>query len=304
MEPLFSENKQKYLSVAIVTLTSFFGFEAMSSALEIYQLRTFVSLSVYIFLFHIFWLTFIFDLHLKKRSVLANLRPTHSGWALAIRALKDRTSHLANWHYLRHYINFLVLPSLIYWSCTILIFLNPFQNLVKQLVIISSTLFLAVAYWHFKKVYSRNLEIHAVPIKILSLVKLFTAFLVYSAALGYVWYFGYGSGVLMFVVFFSTLGMLYQAVFQHRLLGPRTLHFMLLISALVSAASLMVYDLWNIEYFTGGLVMLAVYNLFWGMLHHKMEGNLNAKLVFEYLLMTILFLSILVGGHNFGPRIR
>ena len=288
MKTLFGPVKHKIISVAIVSLGALLGFEALSFILGIYQIGMFVHVAVYIFLFHVFWLTFLFDLHLKNRF-----------W----KSLKERTEHVFNWHYFRHYLNFYILPGLIYWSVVCILFLNPFNTLIKQTAIVAGSFCMSVAYWFFKETYSRKLELHEHSIKYLSLVKLFTAFLLYSAVLGITWYFGYGRNFLITFVFIGTYALLYQALFQHKLLSLNAHAFMLLTAAATTAAGLAVYQFWNSEYFTGGLVLLSVYNFMWGILHHRMDKTLNAKVIGEYFFITVLLLSILISTHNFGPRI-
>ena len=133
------DQKEKYLSTLIVTVGALLGFEAISYAIGIYQLRQSLFLSFYIYAFHIFWLTFLFDLHLKKRGVLANARLNHKGAKMLWEACKERLEHVRRWEYLRHYQNYLVLPGLLYWSTIILLFLNPFNGALKQLIVLTAS---------------------------------------------------------------------------------------------------------------------------------------------------------------------
>ncbi len=126
MRDLFNEHKQKIFSSLIVTTGALLGFEAFSYIVGLYQFNTAIYVAFYVYLFHIFWLTFIFDLHLKKRGVLANAKINYKGAQMVRQALKDRLEHARRWDYLRHYQNYLVLPGMIYWSTIILLFLNPF----------------------------------------------------------------------------------------------------------------------------------------------------------------------------------
>ncbi|HTL39683.1 MAG TPA: hypothetical protein VL306_02635, partial [Methylomirabilota bacterium] len=103
-----SEQREKYLSTLIVTVGAFLGFEAISYAIGIYQLKQSLYLSFYIYAFHIFWLTFLFDLHFKKRGVLSYARMNSSGLRMFWNAFKERCSHIRKWEYIRHYQNYLV----------------------------------------------------------------------------------------------------------------------------------------------------------------------------------------------------
>src|ERR1041385_1206594 len=119
------EKKTKNFSPLTVKAGAFLGFQALSYIIGIYQLRGSLYVAFYVYAFHIFWLTFIFDLHLKKRGVLANAKLNHTGAKMLWMAFLERIDHVKKWEYLRHYQNYLVLPSLIYWSTVVLLFLNP-----------------------------------------------------------------------------------------------------------------------------------------------------------------------------------
>ncbi len=303
MQPLINETKQRYLSTVIVAVGAFLGFEALSSSIGIYQLKSSLYLSFYIYAFHVFWLTFLFDLHLRNRGVLANARLNHKGLKMLWEAFKDRCAHVRRWDYLRHYQNYLVLPGLLYWSTVILLFLNPFNNGIKELLVFSSTFAMSVAYWYMKEHISRKLEASDHWIHVLSLVKLFAAFLVYSAVLGVTIHYGYDVVFLLSAVLTLTFLLLYQALFQHNLLSFSIFLSAVIIAMLMGFVSVWVLSNWSSEYFTAGLVMLAVYNTLWGLLHHYLDKTLSRKVVFEYFAMMILIISFLFASHNFNQRV-
>src|SRR5258708_4941221 len=302
-KPLFNERKQKLLSTLIVTVGAFLGFEALSYIIGIYQLKGSLYVAIYVYAFHIFWLTFLFDLHLKKRGVLANARINHQGWKMLQMAFVDRIEHVRRWEYLRHYQNYLVLPGFIYWATVILMFLNPFNMGLKQTVIVCSTFALNVAYWFMKEHISRRLEHEVHWIKALSLVKLYAAFIVFSAVLGVTFYFGYHVSFLFSAVVSMTFLLIYQALFQHRLLNFSIFFWIAIISLAMGIVSLWVYSNWSVEYLTAGLVMLAVYNSMWGILHHYLEHTLTKKIAFEYLAMMIFIVSFVFASHNFNQKV-
>jgi hypothetical protein len=300
---LMHETKQKILSTLIVTLGAFLGFEALSYIIGIYQLGDSLKVALYIYAFHIFWLTFIFDLHLKKRGVLANARLNHQGLRMFWMAFHERIEHLRRWDYLRHYQNYLVLPGIIYWTTVSLLFINPFETVLKQTVTICSTIALSIAYWFMKEHVSRKLEHEEHWIKALSLVKLYAAFLVFSSIIGVTFYFAYGAAFIFSAVISLTFLLVYQALFQHRLLNFSIFLWVVMIALTMGILALLVYSNWSAEYFTAGLVMLAVYNAMWGILHHHLDHNLTKKIAFEYLAMMILIVTFVLASHNFNQRI-
>ena len=299
---LFSETKNKILSVFIVTVGALLGFEALSYIIGIYQLRGSLYVAMYVYAFHIFWLTFLFDLHLKKRGVLANARLNYKGWKMLQMAFIDRIEHLRKWEYFRHYQNYLVLPGLIYWGTATLLFLNPFDRGFKQTLIIFSTLALSVAYWFMKEHISRRLEHEDHWIKALSLVKLYAGFIIFSSAVGVTFYFGYNASFLFSAVISVTFFLLYQALFQHRLLNFSIFMWIVIISLTMGIVSLWVYSNWSSEYLTAGLVMLAIYNSMWGILHHYLDHTLTKKIAFEYLAMMVFIVSFVFASHNFNQN--
>ena len=303
MQPLFSLYKQKILSTLIVTVGAFVGFEALSYVVSLYQLKSALYLSFYIYIFHILWLMFVFDLHLKRRGVLAELRLNHRGMSLLWRALKARFAYMLNWHHFRHFQNHLVLPGLLYWSCVILIFLSPFNYMLKQVIILATTLSMNIGYWFMKEHVSSRLEAQLTSLKFLALVKLFAAFLVYAAVMGVTIHFGYGSWFLGSATAVVTFLLVYQALFQHNFISVSSFLWIVIISLILAGVSMLVYRFWNTQYFAAGLVMLAVYNTLWGLLHHHLEKTLTGRIVLEYLAMTALVVSLLLGSHNFNQRI-
>jgi hypothetical protein len=297
------ETKQKFFSTLIVTVGALLGFEALSYIIGIYQLRGSLYVAFYVYAFHIFWLTFLFDLHLKKRGVLALARLNHQGAKMVWTAFQDRIEHVKKWEYLRHYQNYLVLPGSIYWATVVLMFVNPFAGVFKQLILFCSTLALSIAYWFMKEHISRRLEHQDHWIKVLSLVKLYAAFIVFSATMAVTFYFGFSAIFLLSATLTMTFLLIYQALFQHRLLNFSIFLWIVIIALIMGIVSLWVYANWSTEYLTAGLVMLAVYNSLWGILHHYLDNSLTKKIAFEYLAMMIFIISFVFASHNFNQRV-
>jgi hypothetical protein len=255
-------------------------------------------------LFHAFWLTFIYDLHFKKTSVIGAYFSGKLKEGLVWEALRDRVSHIFDWTYLRHYQNYFILPGIIYWSVVILLFLNPFRIAIKQFIVLAASLAITVAYWYFKDFFSRKMETHEPGLRILTLVKLLAAFLIYSSIVGITRYYDLGREFLVVAAFVTTFLLVYQALFQHKLLNLFIYAWIIALCILMSLLSYFIYVYWDSNYLTAGLVMLAVYNTAWGLLHHYLEKTLTKKLAFEYLIVMVAALSLLLASHNFGTRIH
>lgn len=298
-----SEQKNHFLSVLIVSIGGFLGFEALSLIIGLYQPEIYLKVAFWVYIFHVCWLTLMFDLHYKKRGILTNLRFTHSGWRLIGHAFKERFEHVKKWEYLRHFQNYLILPGIIYWSVVVMLFLNPFRQVVKQIIVLLASLGLTIVYWYFKKVFSKKMESHEPWIKILGLVKIFAAFYVFAGCLGLAWYFNLGGIIVWSVIFSLSFLLLYQALFQHSLLYFRILLLAVVIAIFVALVAVIVYNYWETNYLTGAMVVLAVYNSLWGMLHHHLDRTLTKKLAFEYVLIMFLAISILLASHDFGAKV-
>ncbi|MGE5393000.1 MAG: hypothetical protein ACM3NH_04625 [Candidatus Saccharibacteria bacterium] len=304
MKPIISERKQRIVSIAITVAASFLGFEALSLALRLYQLQVFALMAVVIYGFHFFWLTFIFDLHLKQRGNLAAGRLLNlKGLRLFFHALKNRLAHLTRWDYFRHYANYLILPGLLYWSTVVILMLNPFRVPLKQTVIAFSTASLVFAYMYFKRVFDKRMEHHEGGLKVLSLAKLYCAYLCLSAAFGLTVYFGLDGNFLVLGLGLATFLLIYQALFQHDLINLLTLGMIFAIALAVALTGVVVYSIWDTNYFSAGLLLCAVYNLGWGLLHHFSDRNLTARIFWEYTFMSLLLITMILVTHDFRIRI-
>jgi hypothetical protein len=295
--------QHKVVSVIIATVCVYFGFQALDLILGIYQVETYFTVAWYVFAFHVFWLTFIFDLHLKRSGHLAHARVHFKGARILWEALKNRVRHLYHWNYLRHYLNYLILPAVLYWSVIVLMYLNPFHELFKDALIVASTAATAVAYWYLKEAFSHHMELHHSGLKVLSLVKIFTAYLSYTSLIALGWYFGLSLSVMLPVVFIISFLLLYQALFQHRLLRWDVYPAMLMFATLMSLVFAAVFQSWNVNYYTAGLMVGVVYNGAWSILHRYLDRTLNWKILWEYAFMLVVLVSLILATHDFQGRI-
>lgn len=293
--------QHKITSALIVTVITFLGFQALSVIIGLNQQQTFVSTAVYIFIFHIFWIAFVFDLQLKYRSSVGIVSAKFQN--LVREALIVRFRHFFHWHYLRHYLNYLVLPTLLYWAVVILLFINPFAHQFKQAMIWSSTLVLTTFYWHMREHLTARIEMRYTALRILSALKLFAAYLVFAAAIGGVYYYGLDAHLLFYAIAGASFMLLHQALFQHDFGSPKLTLLILILSAIVAGVGVYISHIWNTEYFTAAMIVLAAYNTLWAFMHHTLDRTFSTKLAFEYLILAILVVSIIFATHNFSPRL-
>lgn len=285
-------SKQKFITTLVAGLVSLFGLEAASLALSFNEVSSFLRISFYLYLFLVVWQVFIFDLHLKKGN---------------LRALRERFSYLAEKSHWLHFLNYLILPAIIYWATVPVIYLNPFGLKENQVWILLSALGLTISFWYLKHVFYAHRENRGLPRELIFITKLYASFVAFAAGLGLIRYFDYeqnGGALFALLAFCITFLLLYQALFQHHFVGFKMLPFLASSSLLLAALGYAVYYLWNVNYFSGALVLTAVYNTIWGYIHHKyLDEDLNREIVYEYLAVLFLVLVIVFSTTNFAERI-
>lgn len=296
-----TEHQNKIFSAFIISAVTFLGFEALSLILGYNEVEAFRTSAVYLFLFHVFWIAFIFDLHLKTAPSVDITSALFQD--LFRRAIIQRFQHFYRWVFLRHFLNYFVLPTILFWSTVILLFLNPFRGELKQLVIIVSTISYALNYWHMKDHITANFSAHHPSVRFLVISKLLTAFMAYAALVGFAWYFGLSGSWIYVLILAVTFFLMHQALMIY---DYHNSHLFLIVAgaAIVSAwVGVWVYHNWTYQYFTAALILLAVYNTVWGFLHHYLEKTFSSRVALEYLILGLLVVSIIFATHNFGTRI-
>ena len=298
-----NHNTQKLLSVVIACAATYFGFQALDLISGIYQIGTYFTVSWYVYAFHVFWLTFLFDLHLKGGGHLAHARSHFKGVAIFWHAFKGRVRHLYHWTYLRHYLNYLILPTIVYWSVVFLMYLNPFHELFKDGLIILSTAALGVIYWYLKEAFSHHMEVRVTGLKILALAKVLGAYLAYTSLLSLGWYYALGLNVLLPAVFIISFLLVYQVLFQHRLLKIHMYPSIMAFASVMALIFATVYQNWGINYYVAGLLVAIFYNTFWGILHRYLDKTLTRRLLIEYVFMLVVLASLILATQNNYGRI-
>ncbi|MDP3741182.1 MAG: hypothetical protein Q8R08_02540, partial [bacterium] len=188
-------SKQKAILVSIAAAVSFLGLEAASHALQVFQVGFFLRISLYIYLFLVFLQMFVFDLHLKKARTMTGLE--HS----FLQALRERFEYLKHKHHFLHFQNYLILPGITFWTTVALLFLHPFNQEVKQVLIILSTVSLSVNFWYLKTVFLAHKDAVGAARQLIFLSKFWASFLAFAAGFGITRYFDSGANWFMASVF-------------------------------------------------------------------------------------------------------
>src|SRR3989344_4580585 len=186
MRQITSLKTQKVIIVAAGALASFFSLEAASRALGGHEIEMFTAIAFYGYLFLIIWQIFVFDLHLKTSS-LARFEET------LLQSLKRRFQYMANFHHFLHFLNYLILPTIVYAFTAVVIYLNPFDQAVKRVFILGAALALAISFWYLKTVFLAHAEASKPSKQLIFLAKLYGSFVGFAAAFGFVRHFGIGA---------------------------------------------------------------------------------------------------------------
>jgi hypothetical protein len=304
--------QQKIFSAVSVAISVVGSLEALVYILNLNQIAVFLNLILCIYVYMVVKMTFLYDLHFKNRGALARARVKHENvgqWYLrtakiCLTGIWDRLHHLRRWVFLRHFQNYLLLPTLIFLSTAALLYLNFGRILIQQIFIILSSAALVLNYWNLKEVFARKREVVDQDIfAALSLVKLFTSFTLYCAILGLALHFCLPGKYVLAGVFCVTALMVFQALFQHNKMKSKIMFESLWVAFVLAFAAYFANRFWSYNYFTAGTFLMACYNFCWGIFHHRIDKTLNFKNFIELFIITALIVYMLFSVTNFRERL-
>ena len=300
MKQILAKEKQKFVIASVVAIAVLLSLESASSAIATYQLKNFFQIAIYGYVFLVFIQSFVSDLHLKRAL-----------W----QSLKYRFEYMLSPTHFAHYLNYLILPAVIYWSTVFTLFLNPFTQQIKQLVIFFSTAALATSFWYMKTVFYKHHEAKRAIRQSLFVIKSYASYLSFLSAFGLARYFGVlvfrsinlsvsGQEFFVFCVFMATFLLFYQALFQHHYMNAEVLGILISSAIVLSGLGFVLYEFWNVNYFSGALLLSAVYNTIWSFVHHGLiDKNLSRKMIYEYLAVLFVIVVIVLSTTNFAERV-
>ena len=284
----------RIISIIALVIICFGGLEALAYLTNLYQPKIYIYLSVYIYLFLLLWLQFIFDTHFKSENYVLSL----------FQSLKHRFQHFLVWKNFRHFHNFMILPGIIYWGSVILIGINLGHVMLQQFLVIVSALALVISLTLFHEVFRKDLNgVQRHHFIILSYIKIYAAWVIYSAALGITWYYCLPANLFYLGIFLATFMLFYQALFQVSEISLRGLLIVFAVALIVAAVSYVVFLRWNVNYFSAGFLLAATYNFLWSLGLHAVRKTLTRNFFFEQLLFYILVLVMVLSVTNFRAQI-
>lgn len=295
---------EKIIFTALTALVSTLGYQALIYIINLNQTSIFVQVALALYVYLMLKILLLYDLHFKSRGSLARARLKHGGitrvmernFKIYFSTLLNRTSHLWQRRNFGLYFNYLLLPTLIFWSTTIIIYLNFGFFKFQQFFAFFSTLGAALLYWNIKEIFSRKKEIVDSDIFVmLTVCKIYAAAVTFGAAMAILRNFCLPPQYFSLIVFCVSFSLIFQALFQHRLTTVKNLTAAFFISLAQALTAFFVYANWGFNFYTAAAFLTVTYNLLWGSFHYYLDRALSLKAFVE-----ILFISLIVGAMLFG----
>ncbi len=295
---------QKIISAAINALAAFGGFAVLVKILNLNQVGAYVSTAFYVWLFFALQTIFLYDLHLKNPRAWTRSKSAASGLGPWIAALQERMAHFKDWGFFIKWLNYLLLPGIIFWS-TISVFFTNFGFIKIQVFFaLLSGAALVLNYWYIKEVFSRNKEKADQDVFVgLSMVKIYASALMYGASLSLIRHYCLDPGYFFWGAFALAFLLIYQALYQHRLVNLKNLLITLGISGLMSALAYWTAIFWGYNYISAAIFLGVFYNFFWGVFHYHLDKSLTRRAFAEILIVSVAIAAMALGTTNFKAKI-
>ncbi|MBL8030612.1 MAG: hypothetical protein JNN11_05190 [Candidatus Doudnabacteria bacterium] len=308
-----NQKQQKILTVSLVSAVAVGSLQALIYVINLNQVKTFLLLAFAVWVYLWVKVTLLYDLHFKESGALRRARVKHGAVSFKIlkylkifnSALWDRIGHFRRFEMFAKWGNYLLLPGVIFWATVAFLFLYMGKVLPQQLVSGLSSVALAVNFWYVKEIYTRKEDKVALDIfAALSAVKIYSILMLYFSAIALTRYFALEPVLLVMGVFSLTFLVVVQALNQHKFAQLKNLAGAALIAILQSILVYFVYLYWGYNNLTAALFLTAFYNMFWGLFHHSLEGDLNKRLFWEIVLVSMFIAMLAAGSTNFRARLH
>lgn len=288
------------------------GFEGLIAILNLNQPDLFFRTAFYVGLFYIFQIFLLYDLHLKssenfKRAQIKHQAVGHKFFKtckVISTALWYRCYHLRKWKFFRQWLNYLVLPGMIFWSSIAIFFVNFGIYRIQQIYVLLSSTALFLNYWYLKEIFSRGKEIVDRDIFVaMSVVKVYASAIIYGAIVVLVRRYCLDAHYLTLAIFCCTFLLIYQALYQHRLINIENLAITLAISIVMAFIGYGVLSFWGYNYFTAAVFMAACYNLLWAVFHYRLDKALTWAAFWEIFVVSVIICAMVFSVTNFRAKI-
>lgn len=302
---------RKLFMISSVSLLVFLGFQALSYIIGLNEVSIFLTVAASLYLYLLIKISFVFDLNLKKARAYEEATEYYNKLKLVplkelrivFRGTWVRFQYLRHWRNWRHFQNYLILPGFVYWGVIILLFLNPFTLLTKQLLIIFGTILMTVVMWHFKMVFitygraSVKLRYLMFSSMILSL------FLIHSGMLGLKWYFAESTPVYIVAVFACSFLLFYQSLFHRAAVNFKNISTVFLGALIMAAVAWLVVSIWTVNYYSAGALLAGIGYTYWGLFLLHLAKKLTLRQVLEHAWVMVFVLFFVLATTNFSARV-
>jgi len=303
---------QKIISLVLLILVVVLGFQALIYILNLNQPGLFWSTATYIWLYLMLYIALVYDLHFKAGGSWASATKKHENVVNVYRrklkiffsALLNRVKHLLEFTFWRHWLNYLILPTLVFWASAGVLYVNFGFYKIQQIGALLSSVALMLNFWFLKEVFVRRKEVVDSDVfVVLSVVKIYTVTLAYAASLAIVRHYCLDPKYFSVGVFALTFLLIYQALFQHKLANLKNLSIGLLIGLVLGVAGYFLVIFWGYNYFTGAVFLAIFYNLLWGIFHYSLDRALTFKVFMEIAAIGLLLAFMVFSVTNFKAKL-
>lgn len=303
---------QKFISAFLLSLVVILGFQSLICILNLNQPELFLKSAGYIWAYLILHIALIYDLHFKNRGGWQRatkkhqniINATNRNFKIFISALADRVDHLQKIAFLRHWINYLILPSVVFWGTVGVLYVNFGFLKIQEITVALSSVAMILNYWFLREVVVREEEVIGSDIFItLSVVKIYAVTLAFASSLALVRHYCLSPKYFAAGIFTLTFLLIYQALFQHKLVSTKNLSISLGIGFILGLAGYFLVIFWGYNYFTGAVFLAIFYNLLWGLFHYSLDRALNFKVFLEIAVISLLLASMVFSVTNFKARL-
>ncbi len=303
---------QKVISLILISIVAFGGFEALVYILKLNQLGIYIQTAFWIYAYLVIKMVLLFDLHFKnpgswKQAKAKHEHVTHFAmrWVKVLAsAMEHRLAHFLHWPFFRHSLHGIFVPGVIFWSTITLFFINFSHSLIKQVYVLLSGIGLVLSFWYIKEIFYRRKEkVDGDVFVVLTLVKLYSLSIAFAASLALVRRFELGDGYFILSTFCLTFLFIYHAIFQHKLVTFKNVIGALGIAIAMAFVAQLIIMGWGNNYFTATVFMVAIYNVLWGTFHYYLDKTLTLRLFLELLIIGALIAAMMFSVTNFKARI-
>jgi hypothetical protein len=298
---------------AILNLVVVVGsFEGLISILNLDQPLIYVRTAFIVGLFFILQIVLLYDLHFKTPGSISRAKKKHESLAQGIAksfkvlgwALWDRCAHFREAKFVKQWLNYLILPGIIFWASISLFFVNFGFPKEQQIFAGLSSIALYLNYFYLKEIFSRGNEMVDPDVFVaLSIVKIYASAIVYGASLALIRRYCLPSSLLVLGTFALTFLLVWQALFQHKMTTLKNLGITVLIALLMSQLANLVLVFWGYNYFTAAVFLATCYNLMWAVFHYSLDRSLTWRTFWEILVISVIIAGMVFSVTNFKARI-